>query len=58
MKEEMKEEEARFTKQALMESRAYAARRDLLEAVLQEGQEYTRREAETEMKKYQRRSVK
>ena len=45
-------EEAVFSKEALINSKKYFSKRDLLSAVLEEGKFYTIKEAEERIKKY------
>jgi len=50
-------EEVKFSKEQLLSSSQFAKRKDLLCAVLEEGRQYTVREAETEIKKFLKRKV-
>lgn len=44
--------ENRFSKSALLESKTFRERRDILSAVLEDGRAYSKKEAEELIKKY------
>jgi len=49
---ETKETENRFTKQQILKSKKYAAKRDALAAILDDVKTYTHAEIEAELKKF------
>lgn len=53
-----KKEELAFTKEAILNSNKYANRRDVLGAILKDGESYTTEQVETLLAKFMRGKVK
>lgn len=57
-KEKTEKQSAKFLKEQILSSKQYAERKDLLEAILEDGKEYSNKEIEQKIQQFMKGTVK